>query len=562
MQLDKIDEYNEIITSADELLFSLESDNPPSIEHAVSILTSLRNWREFKRIRKIAEELSQFQEPNPIVSKYYAQALVDERRPGLARDVLEASIARTKSESGQFYELHGLLGRSYKEILLSNLRAKNKENASHSINLSLKSYNIPYEMNKYENYYHGINVAALLYVAEREKIQTNFRSTSEELSSEILRNFLELKDYRNNAWIVATKAEAYIGLRDWKNAYEMFQQYVSFDDVTLFQLGSTLRQLKDVWRIQDMSPEGAGLLQILEANFLFAGQIKRPTESSVFFADPRHVLAMRNLPDPNQEQLQKLLGIDGLQTFAWYKNGLDRAASVVSISNKNGRRFGTGFVVDNSHFNFQINEQNERIIITNYHVMNLNGLGNAFTPDQIVIRFEAANEALSNKEFVVKKLLYESPLLNNGLDVVIFSIELAELSLPAIPFRTGNLPILEQKPRVYVIGYPGGREMEFSLQDNKLLDHEGAPKGNPSVPDRVLVHYFAPTEEGSSGSPVFDDFWNCIAVHHAGAQLSPERGKPGREMLNGKVGRYSANEGIWIGSVVQGVLQKNRKNNN
>jgi V8-like Glu-specific endopeptidase len=53
------------------------------------------------------------------------------------------------------------------------------------------------------------------------------------------------------------------------------------------------------------------------------------------------------------------------------------------------------------------------------------------------------------------------------------------------------------------------------------------------------VHYRAPTEGGSSGSPVFNDQWEVIALHHKG-------GKVGMPRLNGLNGTYAANEGISI----------------
>jgi V8-like Glu-specific endopeptidase len=107
-----------------------------------------------------------------------------------------------------------------------------------------------------------------------------------------------------------------------------------------------------------------------------------------------------------------------------------------------------------------------------------------------------------------------------------------------LPFAEG-LPPLESHPRVYVIGYPGGRDLSFSFEDNELLDHEGPPGGHPPIPGVCRVHYRAPTEGGSSGSPVFNDQWEVIALHHKG-------GKVGMPRLNGLAGTYAANEGISI----------------
>ena len=58
-------------------------------------------------------------------------------------------------------------------------------------------------------------------------------------------------------------------------------------------------------------------------------------------------------------------------------------------------------------------------------------------------------------------------------------------------------------------------------------------------------HYRAPTEGGSSGSPVFNQDWELLGLHHSG----------GKDMakLNGKEGRYAANEGIWIEALRKGI---------
>ncbi|WP_425336071.1 trypsin-like peptidase domain-containing protein [Sinorhizobium numidicum] len=66
-----------------------------------------------------------------------------------------------------------------------------------------------------------------------------------------------------------------------------------------------------------------------------------------------------------------------------------------------------------------------------------------------------------------------------------------------------TLPVADEDQRVYVIGRPLGGELSFSLQDNQLLDHEGSTSGKPTISGRVLLHYRAPTEPGSSGSQYF-----------------------------------------------------------
>ena len=76
------------------------------------------------------------------------------------------------------------------------------------------------------------------------------------------------------------------------------------------------------------------------------------------------------------------------------------------------------------------------------------------------------------------------------------------------------------------------------------------PAGTPPKPDVCYFHYRAPTEGGSSGSPVFEpEVWRVIALHHAGGA--------NRRKLNGKAGSEPANEGIWIQSIVKAVAAAN-----
>jgi V8-like Glu-specific endopeptidase len=105
------------------------------------------------------------------------------------------------------------------------------------------------------------------------------------------------------------------------------------------------------------------------------------------------------------------------------------------------------------------------------------------------------------------------------------------------PLAKGLPPKPFQHRRAYVIGHPGGSaQPQFSLQDNLLLDYD----------DRVL-HYRSPTEGGSSGSPVFDDEWRLIGLHHAGGTFMPQLNKAG--------GTYAANEGITI-DAIRGALAR------
>lgn len=75
-------------------------------------------------------------------------------------------------------------------------------------------------------------------------------------------------------------------------------------------------------------------------------------------------------------------------------------------------------------------------------------------------------------------------------------------------------PIFGKNQRLNIIQHPDGRRKEIAVQDNEI--------------DRLfenVVLYKSDTEPGSSGSPVFDNLWHLVALHHAGGDRSTIRGK-------------------------------------
>ncbi|AQQ52315.1 DNA/RNA non-specific endonuclease [Planococcus lenghuensis] len=98
----------------------------------------------------------------------------------------------------------------------------------------------------------------------------------------------------------------------------------------------------------------------------------------------------------------------------------------------------------------------------------------------------------------------------------------------------GYLPLLSPAGKVLegeyvsIIQHPKGGPKVVTLRENEVVFLS---------PD--FIHYVSDTEPGSSGSPVFNDQWVVVALHHAGV---PDPEIPGE---------WIANEGIRISSILR-----------
>ena len=152
----------------------------------------------------------------------------------------------------------------------------------------------------------------------------------------------------------------------------------------------------------------------------------------------------------------------------------------------------------------------------------------AIRPEDATVHFQ-----IDGTKTRVAKVVYHSPV--QKLDAVLF--ELTEIPPGVMPLEFDASVIKRSDPpqRLYIIGHPGGRGLEFSLQDNHLL----------AANDR-LVHYRTPSEGGASGSPVFGPVdWKAIALHHAGSCEIPK--------IDGS-GTYEANEGIALSALQRALV--------
>ncbi|WP_210586184.1 serine protease [Streptomyces sp. GESEQ-35] len=196
---------------------------------------------------------------------------------------------------------------------------------------------------------------------------------------------------------------------------------------------------------------------------------------------------------------ERILGAASeLQSVNFLARGARAARAVARMSIiDNGRRagFGTGFLVG------------ERLLLTNNHVL----------PDVKTATGSFAEFDLESDVDGVPKPIAAYDLVPGDLFVTDADLDYTLVAVAAGTDGSrpgavhGWLRLIAQQGKIVigepvnVVGHPDARPKELAVRDNALLNQ---------LPQ--FLHYRTDTEPGNSGSPVFNDQWEVVALHHAG----------------------------------------------
>ena len=493
------------------------------LREARDLAKKLRDCREFDLLDRVAEELGQQGIKDPTITRLRAQSLIERGQYDLALALLGSIL-----DTNEAVETLGLMGRANKQIYFE-LRDRTGSRARQALMDSFTYYRRCYEKSAdTQKAWAGVNLLALAALSKREGVAIPEELEPQDFAQRLIALMDSVPEKDRDNWHHASKAEAYLCLDDLDAVERHIGEYVRSADTTGFALAGTLREFIDVWQLDRKGEQGSGIVQALRTALLRQKEFGRLELTP---GAAREILEQ----DPTKEQLQKVFGDGGLVAFKWLRDGLVKAQAVGAIRVQQ-KRIGTGFLVSGGDFGLG----DESFVMTNAHVISEHPgdrrLG-AQSPDDATITFETVDSTDYEFDGIVRHSPFEG-----GLDYALLQLTKQPKGIEPLTF-TDKLPEANGIEKVYVIGYPGGGEMAFSMQDNILLDHEGPPDGRP--PNRAVcrLHYRAPTKPGSSGSPVFNaSKWNVIALHHSG---HTEMNK-----LNGKDGKWPANEGIWIQSII------------
>lgn len=473
---------------------------------ALAALKPLRRKRYFDVALDLADAVFESGQTDPLLRTFYAQALIDTGRLDAALPYVRSLIATTAAGTRVRFEAEGLLGRAYKQLSVNGegnpaLRAEYAKRA-------FDAYNGVFQAHPGESW-HGINAVALHH---REKTLPLAPDAAQRIFDD-MRAQLARGDAGGFAY--ATAAEAALAMGDVAEARKWYEAYAAFPGNDAFEIASSLRQLVEVWRLRDDEPPGNEILPLLRGALL-----KREGGA----VDVRSADVERQSESAQQAGLEKTFGPYGTETLKWYQTGLERCKAVCRIEQTDDTPVGTGFVVRGGDFHENLGD--EVLVLTNHHVVNDDVQG-ALRAGDAQARFEALSLAATYT--FAPKLVWSSRELDATL--LRFEKKRPEVETPPIasecPARAKDQP--PPLPRVFIIGHPRGGGLSFSLVNNELV-----------AADPTRLHYLAPTEPGSSGSPVFNEKWSLVGLHH--------RGHDTIENLFGGA-PYAANEAYWIGEI-------------
>jgi hypothetical protein len=517
----------------DRLIARIYQEETPYPEGAAKdALASLRRKRQFAMAVRVAEVLIRTGQTAARVRRQYAQALIDQGILLAPEPLLRTLAMEPLDGDSQVAEAHGLLGRIYKQLYV-NADRPGSPYARLFFERALSEYLQTYQLAPKRYSWHGINVVALLHRAAGDGLDVAQAPNADDLASAILASLPEPSKVVE-VFDLATRLEALIALGRHADAEKAALDYVAHAGADVFEIGSTLRQLEQVWRLKPDTSPGSTVLPLLRAARLRkegGGLETSPTEVDKEIRAVRR--AVENLENRQDIQLEKVFGEDATVTLQWYETGLQRTKSVARVEKLNGKGHGTGWLVKAADFfpPESLEGLPPVLLLTNAHVVNEQGTGGALSPDEARANFQGLKQRL---EF--ERVVWSSPL--DQLDATFLAFkDNQQPSAEAIPLQSKPVQFTEPPSRTYIIGHPGGRDLELSLQDNLLLGCK-----------EPRLHYRTPTEGGSSGSPVFEALdWRAIALHHAGGRF---------ERLDGKQPPYEANEGITVLAIREAIKQQ------
>lgn len=516
-------------------------------DFTVAMLKLFKNFKCFSALASVAEHSLRAGATAPIIYTLYAQGLIDQGLIDAGIDLLTARKdgATTDRERSEFI---GLLGRAYKQRFVNTIAQGG--NADDDLRRAIGYYREVYAL---DPAWHGANLVALVNRAERDGISTDVAEASSDLATRVVAD-IGAKKKNLSFWEIASIAEASLALREWEVVVARYREFIRHPDTSAFGLGSAIRQLREIWKAIPGGEDPVSMI-LTQVEVKSLGYPDGGGEVTYTADDSRRVLQAfdRQADESLADEFGNLEAIhgDNKQVPAHVmRRLLEKENAICRVVNRN--KFphtpsgGTGFMVDPGELREaipagELDGWQRPVLVTNNHVLSEDGRS-----PSVRLRFANAVFDSLGATFRIEKILWQSPREELDISVAALEWDNALKSPDTIPLNLDSAPLADcsnsrSTEKIYVIGHPMGRGLEFSLADNLVVDHDFVTSSVPD-PNYQRIHYGAPTEQGNSGSPVLDEYdFAVVGVHRAVAR-SPMRDRK-------DIDPYNANEAVAIRSV-------------
>jgi len=215
----------------------------------------------------------------------------------------------------------------------------------------------------------------------------------------------------------------------------------------------------------------------------------------------------------------------------WLDAGRRASNAVARIIFRNGKAQGTGFLVS------------DRLLLTNQHVISTAAQAREMYAE---FRYEVSDRVREPRTIRFEldpETFYESSP-SDHLDYAIVALGRPVSGNSDFLRDLGCCPLSDSSAKhavgcvVNIIQHPDGDLKQIVVRESYVLNR-----------GEFVLHYSSDTEPGSSGSPVFNDLWQVVALHHWG--------EPYRETKAGnRPLPTNMNEGIRISAIVRDLNQR------
>ncbi len=304
-------------------------------------------------------------------------------------------------------------------------------------------------------------------------------------------------------------------------------------------------QLKEVqWKPNMDVMERLRLLKKIDSKERVEKRLKRlSNEAFTYLNTSPEALASMSVEDSqafDQVVFERILGQKDLMNINFLEKGsvIARTVGKIVLRNSLGGQagYGTGFLIS------------PRLLMTNNHVLR-------DKRDALFSQVEFDNQLDLSGSLLRSSIYRLDPdsffTTSRELDMTVVALGPPVNSPTVFPIVWNKL--VEEEGKILIgeymniIQHPSGRPKEFSFRTNQL-----------AVVLPQFLHYYTDTEPGSSGSPVFNDQWEVVGLHHSGV---PERDASGKilnkkgELWKPSMGEdqisWRANEGVRISTIIR-----------